>query len=118
MHNALVIDINKLNILLCHKINYEDFIIGTYLIENNQITSCIAKTPSLAIIKAHLKRSCTPHCEYCNYLNICEGFCYGLSYEKSYNPLIPIKQNCDLIKCKYNFLLYKYKLLDIFNKNL
>ena len=34
------------------------------------------------------------------------------------NPLIPIKENCDMQKAKYSFLLYKYNSLGLFNKNI
>jgi hypothetical protein len=46
---------------------------------------------------------------------LCEKTCYGENFKVSYNPLCPIKNSCDLTKIKYNFLIYKYNLLNMFN---
>ena len=114
-HNSVVINVKNLTLLLCDKINYPDFIIGTFVEENGQITDLEPNNMSLIILKAHLKRSSTPHCETCDFLELCDGFCYGAAYEKTYNPLLPIKEKCDLIKSKYIYLIYKYNLLGYFN---
>lgn len=114
-HNNLVIDIQTFNLLLCSKINYDNFYLGHFNIKEKKWD---ALTPELSILKAHLKRSSTPHCEKCNFIELCSGFCYGASFEKNYNPLIPIRQFCNLTKAKYQFLIYKYNSMKYFDLNI
>ena len=110
-HNNLIIDITDLSLLLCHKINFKDFKIGHFEKENNTL-SIYPDNYNLIILKAHLQRGCSPHCEKCKFLDLCEGFCYGASYENNYNVLMPIKESCELAQCKFIFLFYKYNLID------
>ena len=56
------------------------------------------------MLTTHLKRSSTPHCEICPYINLCSGFCFANSYKKCFNPAIPIKESCILKKSKYSFI--------------
>lgn len=116
---VLPIRIGDLSIGLCHRLYYDDLIIGQYeLNDQGEILNCNPKNLSLIILKTHLRRSCLPHCENCQFVGICELFCLGNAYENSMNPLIPIKENCDMQKAKYSFLLYKYNSLGLFNKNI
>lgn len=115
-HTALTIDVSTLKIPMCHKLNYPIYHIGEILINKDEKQENIVFSPinlSGTIAKAHLKKSCTPHCEYCNYLNICPKTCYGENFKVSYNPLCPIKESCNLIKAKYNFLIYKFNLMNL-----
>lgn len=114
-HNNLVIDIQTFNLLLCSKINYDNFYLGHF---NKTTKQWEAIVPELSILKAHLKRSSTPHCEKCNFIDLCDGFCYGASFEKLYNPLIPIRQFCNLMTAKYQFLIYKYGTMKYFDLNI
>jgi hypothetical protein len=63
------------------------------------------------MLNTHLKRSSTPHCEKCSYIGICQGFCFTESYHKCFNPIIPIKESCDLKKAKYS-LIFSYLAKD------
>ena len=55
-----------------------------------------------------------PHCEKCPLVGVCPGFCLGNSYENYKNPLVPLKQVCDMYKAKINFLLIKYEQIGLF----
>lgn len=112
-HNLLTIHLNSLNILPCYNLDYIDFHIGNFIIENNKITQVMPKNISMLITTCHLKRSSTPHCEYCNLLNICDGPCYANNYLNSYNVLCPIRESCNLIQNKIKFILYKFKKMNI-----
>lgn len=116
-HNSLTIDVLNANIITCPKINYEDFVIGHFNIENNKVIQCIPQNIELIILNTHLKRSSTPHCETCMYIDFCDGFCYGKSFDISYNIIIPILENCKMIYGKINFLIYKYYVLNYLTKN-
>lgn len=113
-HNNLAIDISTLKMPICHKLNYPIYHIGEFLQDGKNLIINPINIAAL-VTKAHLKRSSTPHCEYCTYLNLCEKTCYGENFKVSYNLLCPIKNSCNLIKSKYNFLFYKYNLMNLLN---
>lgn len=123
---SLNIFINNLSINLCHNFQYDDQIIGKFIIKDNEIINIESKIIELIILNTHLKRSSTPHCESCNIVGLCHGFCYAQAYQKSLNPIIPIKEFCDLQKAKYTYILKfliqnnlinENVLLDCYNKN-
>lgn len=113
-HDGLTIDLITLKIPSCTKLNYPIFHIGEFIKENNKFIINPINI-SILIAKAHLKKSCTPHCEYCQYLNICEKTCYGENFKVSYNPICPIKNSCDMTIVKYNFLFFKYNSMNLLN---
>ena len=116
-HNGLTIDVSTLKMPTCSKLNYPIFHIGEFVYDEQNKLKLEPLNLTMLIPKAHLKRSCTPHCEYCKYINLCEKTCYGENFKVSYNPLCPVKNSCDLMKAKYNFLIYKYNLLNLLDFN-
>lgn len=112
-HEGLTFDLSTFKIPACTKLNYPIFHIGEFQKDedNNLIINPI--NISILVAKAHLKKSCTPHCEYCQFLNICEKTCYGENFKVSYNPICPIKKSCDMISVKYNFLFFKYQTMNL-----
>lgn len=113
-HNGLSIDLTTLKIPACSKLNYPIYHIGEFKYINDKFT-IVPLNISLTVVKSHLKKSSTPHCEFCKYMNICEKTCYGENFLISYNPLCPIKNCCDMQHAKYNFLIYKYDKMNLFN---
>lgn len=113
-HSGLAIDLITLKIPACTKLNYPIFHVGEFKKEENNLIIYPINI-SILIAKSHLKKSCTPHCEYCNFLNICEKTCYGENFKVSYNPICPIKNSCDMIQVKYNFLFFKYNNMNLLN---
>lgn len=114
-HNAFVVRVPDLSIVLCHRLSYNNLILGHFTTEDNKITNITDGNPALLILKTHAKRSCLPHCEVCPIMGICGGFCCGNSYENYQNPLIPVKQNCDMQKAKIAFLIKKYNDIGLFD---
>lgn len=113
-HNGLAIDLSTMKIPACTKLNYPIFHVGEFIKEQEKLIINPINI-SILIAKAHLKKSCTPHCEYCNFLNICEKTCYGENFKVSYNPICPIKNSCDMTAVKYNFLFFKYNTMGLLN---
>lgn len=112
LFNGLHIDLTNLNLILCPRLNYKDFIIGHQNPNAEKIEDWEPDKVELLLISTHLKRSSTPHCELCNSIGFCDGFCLGESFSKILNPLIPVKEGCDFSISKYSFLLYKYKKIN------
>lgn len=112
----LTIDLETLSIVPCAKINYKDFRIGQYDIDQNEIVGIIGKTLELIIFNTHLKQKCLPHCEDCLHIEHCGGHCLAESYNKCFDMCVPIREFCDLSKSKINFLIYNYSLLGLIGK--
>lgn len=111
---SLNILLEDLTINLCPKFQYDDQIIGQYLYDENGITKIDPKYLGLISMNIHLKRSSTPHCETCPFVIFCKGFCCKESYKYCLNPIIPIRESCELQRAKYAFLFYKLKHLNVF----
>lgn len=105
--------IADLTLGMCHRQFYPELIIGKFNVQNNKIIDMDEINVSLLILKDNIKRSCLPHCENCNFVGICTGFCAGNSYENYKNSLVPTKEVCDMYIAKNSFLLYKYYTLGL-----
>lgn len=118
--NTLFIRVPDLTLGLCHRLYYEDLILGELQINNEtkEIDNTLLMRNNsipLLITKKFFKRSCMPHCESCIFEPICNGFCCGNSYENYKNILVPTMETCQMYKAKYTFLLEKYNKLGIFD---
>lgn len=112
-YQSLNILLEDLTINLCPKFQYDDQIIGQYLYEEEKITEIEPKYLGLISMNIHLKRSSTPHCETCPFVIFCKGFCCKESYKYCLNPIIPLRESCDMKKAKYAFLFLKLKYLNV-----
>lgn len=113
-HSNLTIRVGDLSIPICHRLGYDELLLGKFNVEDNKITTFEVYKPELLIMKTHLKRNCLPHCESCKYIGCCTGFCMGNSYEVCKNPLIPTMEVCKMYKTKINFLISKYLQMGLF----
>lgn len=104
--NSLNILLSDFSINLCHKFQYDDQVIGYFEFDNetNELTTK-AKILPLIMFNTHFKRSSAPHCETCPFINLCKGYCFANSYDRCFNPAIPIRESCNLKKSKFTFIL-------------
>ena len=114
VQHSFVIRAADLKIIICHRTAYPELELGEMIISNNKISSFNSKNIALLIMKLYAKKSCLPHCENCLINGICIGHCLGNSYEVCSNPLIPVKEVCDMYKAKNSFLIQKYDKLGLF----
>lgn len=112
-YQSLNILLEDLTINLCPKFQYDDQVIGQYLYENEKITGIEPKYLGLISMNIHLKKSSTPHCETCPFVIFCKGFCCRESYKYCLNPIIPLRESCEMKRAKYAFLFIKLKDLNI-----
>lgn len=115
IQHTLCIRAGDLGIGLCHRLFYDELLIGKFIINNNKINDIEVYNVELQILKDHIKKSCLPICEKCALVNICPSHCLGNSYENFKNPLIPTIEVCNLLKAKYTFLFYKYTQMGLFD---
>lgn len=112
--SSVVVRLGDMAFPLCHRLGYEELLTGKFCIENGEITHFEPKTPELLILKTHLKSDCLPHCEACAFVDICGQFCFGNAYEEYRNLLMPPKKNCNFNISKFDFLIYKYYKMGLF----
>lgn len=112
-YQSLCILLEDLTLNLCPKFQFDDQIIGKMILENDTL---IAEPQLIELIsmKVHLKRHSTSHCENCILLPFCNGCCCKSSYDICLNPIIPVRQFCEMQIQKFGFLfnnLYKNNLI-------
>lgn len=115
-YQSLNILLEDLTINLCPKFQYDDQIIGQYVYDESGFIEIEPKYIGLISMNVHLKKSSTPHCENCPFVVFCHGFCCKESYKYCLNPIIPLRESCEMKRSKYAFLFYKLKYLGIFDK--
>ena len=114
--SQVTIRIADLTLAPCHRLFYPELIFAHFLVENNKIIDIRADKPEILIMKEHTKLTTLPHCENCQFVYMCPGFCAGAAYENCKNPLIPPKTVCDLQIAKYTFLILKYYQLGLWDE--
>lgn len=112
-YQSLNILLEDLTINLCPKFQYDDQVIGQYLYEDGKITGVEPKYLGLISMNVHLKKSSTPHCETCPFVVFCKGFCCKESYKYCLNPIIPLRESCEMKRAKYAFLFLKLQHLNL-----
>lgn len=113
--HTIPIRLGDLTIGLCHRLYYDDLLIGKFSYNEKEIIDIEPINPVLGIVKARLHTSCLPHCEKCDFVGTCVGFCHGNSYEVSKNFLIPTKEVCNMYRAKISFLIYKYHTMGLWD---
>lgn len=114
-YGTLPIRLGDLSVAPCHRLYYPELEIGKFNVQNDKIIDFNPTNVSLLIMMCHLKRSCIPHCERCNFNEICVGHCLGASYEAYGNMLVPQMEVCKMYTAKNTFLLYKYYTMGLFD---
>lgn len=115
IQQTLCVRAGDLSIGLCHRLFYDELILGNFIVEDNKIIDIDVNNVSLQIMKDHIKRSCMPICEKCSLVNLCPGPCLGNAYENFKNPLVPPEEVCNMFKAKYGFLIDKYNQMGLFD---
>lgn len=116
-YNSLSILLEDLSINLCPKFQFDDQVIGNYILENDHLIAA-PKHIELISMNVHLKRHSTPHCETCLLLPFCSGCCCKSSYDICLNPIIPVRQFCEMQNQKYGFLFKKLQEKNIISKEI
>ena len=112
--NSLSILVVNLSINMCHKFQYDDQVIGYLIPDEKEILRIEAKILPISMLTTHLKRTSTPHCESCPFIGVCKGFCFADSYNRCFNPAIPLKEGCDLKKAKFSLIFSTLSYSNIF----
>lgn len=112
----LCIRLGDLAIAPCHRLSYDEYLYGHFLVENNKIIGIKSKNVVLAnkILLGNFKH--TVECGTCPFADMCVKGCLGAQYEINQDPFITCKSVCELYKAKICFLIYKYEKLNILSE--
>ena len=112
--HTLHIRVGDLNIIPCHRLSYEQFIVGQMIVKDNKILDYEVK--NLEILTSILSWSSTngPKCGNCEIRHWCLGPCLGSNFENSGNLFMPPDSVCQLFKAKFIFQMMKFQELGLF----
>ena len=114
--SILCIRMGDLSVPVCHRLAYDELILGKFNVINNEIIDFEPANTGRLLLKTGLKKSCFPHCENCKFQGVCIGHCLGASYEEYGNPLVPQYEVCKMLKAKYSFIIYKLYTLGVLDE--
>lgn len=109
--NTLFIRLGDLSIVPCHRLSYDNLLLGQFSInENNKIDSIQAKNSDLFLyLKTLNPRVNMLKCERCKYNYLCIKGCLGAQYEQHQHLNYPCENICNLLQNKIKFLIKIYK---------
>lgn len=110
LSNLLHVRLGDLTIVPCHRLAYDELILGKFVIENNKIVDVIGYNPELFLyIRTYNPQLNHLKCDTCSYQNLCIKGCLGMEYEQFRQINIPCESVCKLFKEKINFLIDTYE---------
>lgn len=112
--SMLSIRLGDLAIVPCHRTSYEQFLLGKFKVENEQITGVTCLNLPLANAVYNSLAIYKPECDICPIAPVCIKGCIGSQYESSKDLFYPIESVCNLEQAKWIFLCYKFSKLGLF----
>lgn len=110
LQTSLHLRLGDLAIVPCHRLSYNNLILGYFLVKDNRIYDIQAKNSELFLYLEtltpkmnHLK------CDNCKYNSVCLKGCLGAQYEYTKQLNYPCENVCNLFKEKIDFLIDIYK---------
>lgn len=115
-NQELIINLQNLSIVPCHRLAYPELIGGYFVVENQKITSITAaETINSYLSTIYCNRDVSPKCISCKYNPICMKGCLGAQYESSSDINIPCSSVCNLLQMKYNTIINYYHSIGLFH---
>ena len=102
----------------CHRTSYNQFIFGTFQVEDDKIVGIQAKNLPLLTAVHGASYKGRMKCDSCPIADYCMRGCYGAQYEATNEIFYPIESVCNLFYAKLIFLFSKYSKMIEDNKNL
>jgi radical SAM protein with 4Fe4S-binding SPASM domain len=75
--------LGDLSIVPCHRLSYDELLLGKFIIEDNKIIDVVGYNPELFLyIRTFNPQLNHLKCDTCAYQNLCIKGCLGMEYEK------------------------------------
>lgn len=108
--NHLTIRVGDLAICPCHRLAYNKFLYGHFIVEDNKIIDIKANNPQMAIRLLYTnQKDGSFGCDSCHFKSYCLRGCYGSQYENMKDPFFPVKSVCDFFEEKFKNLVVQYR---------
>lgn len=112
--DTLTIRLGDLAIAPCHRLSYDKFLYGHFIVENDEIVDIDANNFYMANrILLGNNKLLTIGCDVCYLREYCIKNCMGVQLEVQKDPFIAVPNLCNFFKKKYHFLAIKYKELGL-----
>ena len=112
---ATIINISNLTFAPCHRLTYEMFQGGNFVVENNKIIDIEPFNVCTYIAAKMGKADTFPVCSNCPHNMVCTKGCLGAQFESSGELFLPIESVCHLFHETNYFLLWKYSKMGVIN---
>ena len=96
IQTELTIRVSDLKVFPCHRLLYQDFEIGEYVEDDEEVLKFKTKNCSLGLTIYGMHTNIQPYCRKCEVNQICIGGCLGAQYETNGSMFIPIQTVCKL----------------------
>lgn len=111
---VLTINTADLTIAPCHRLTYEQFCAGHFIIENDKVVGIEADYGLSSYINiTENNRYYRPECTHCEIRDFCMQGCMGSQFEFSGDVHKPVPSVCNLLKAQWEFLINKYANMGI-----
>ena len=111
---TLCIRVGDLSIVPCHRLSYEQFITGKFIVENNKIVGIEGDNWEILSAIQAWNRNTGHMCSHCEINQWCIGPCFGSNFESTNEIFITPTSVCNLFKVKIMFLIMKYYDMGLF----
>lgn len=115
MSISTVINIANLSLPPCHRLTYPQFNGGFFKVQDDKIVDIESFNCSLYLVAKNVNAKYLPKCAVCLYSALCHKGCFGAQYEASGELFQPPISVCTLEKQRFNFLIYKYYKMGLFD---
>lgn len=115
-HCDLIVNIQNLSIVPCHRLAYPELSGGKFIYNNNKITDIKANEQLNTYLSlAYYNPDVSPACINCKYNAICMKGCLGSQYEKFSDANIAIPSVCKLLQTKYDTIINYFHSIGLFH---
>lgn len=102
--------LGDLAIVPCHRLSYDEFAYGKFIVEDGKIVDVEAANPLIATkILLGNQRKNHHGCDTCWNKNTCIKGCFGAQYEGGQEVFMPLESVCNLLKTKTKTLIELYE---------
>lgn len=112
----LMINVQNLSFVPCHRLTYPEFIGGKYICDNEKIIDIEAGEQINTYLNLkHYNARTSMQCCICKYNPICMKGCLGSQYEKFGDATIPNPNVCKMLQVKYDTELEFFHSIGLFH---
>jgi len=115
LQQSLYVRAGDLKIIPCHRLSYDGYNFGQFIVEGGEIVDIKAENVDFAYTISSFDFRTQPVCQDCLLKESCMGGCTGAQLEYNGEPFIPILPVCKLMHAKTVAILKKLIEFDLYD---